>query len=314
MDSAHVTLEDSSLYGEQAINKNQYLTFILSGEEYAVDILRVQEIKGWDNITPIPNAPVYVKGVINIRGTIVPIVDLRQKFGLQQLDYGPATVMIVLKVNCENNYRTMGIIVDAVSDVYAINSEQIRSAPDLGDITCGDFLTGLATVNDKMIIILDIDRLLNVNDNDIVAPVSDTSAAEIPGLDVEVLERSFEQISGQGETLVARFYEELFSRSPGTKALFKDVSMEEQQKKLVAAIKLVISSVRDPEALKQTLHTLGQRHKEYGATPEHYQAVVATLMDVLKETSGPSWSDATYQAWNSALQIVTQTMMNGQGR
>lgn len=313
MDSARDTLEDSSLYGEQSINKNQYLTFILSGEEYALDILRVQEIKGWDNVTPVPNAPQYVKGVINIRGTIVPIVDLRQKFGLQQLEYGPTTVMIVLKVKSDNNNRTMGIIVDAVSDVYAITSEQIRPAPELDDVAGSDFLTGLATINDKMIIILDIDRLLSVNDSEMDAPATQFQAAEIPGLDADLLERSFEEISSQGEVLVKRFYEEFFSRCPDAEVLLKDVSIEEQQKKLFAAIKRIISSVRDPRRLKQALYALGKRHRDYGATPEHYQVFVTTLMDVLKEVAGPSWSDATYQAWNTILQIAAQTMINGQG-
>ena len=92
----------------------QYLTFMLAGEEYGVDILRVQEIKGWDNVTPIPNTPSYIKGVINLRGTIVPIIDLRERFSLETISYGPTTVVIVLKVNSDKGSRTMGIVVDAV--------------------------------------------------------------------------------------------------------------------------------------------------------------------------------------------------------
>lgn len=140
---------------------DQYLTFMLSGEEYGVDILRVREIKGWDNVTPIPNTPKYIKGVINLRGTIVPIVDLRERFSLDSVEYGPTTVVIVLKVNSDNGSRTMGIVVDAVSEVYNIDDEALKPAPDFGQAISTDFVRGLGTVDDKMIIVLDIDHLLN---------------------------------------------------------------------------------------------------------------------------------------------------------
>lgn len=143
---------------------NQYLTFMLAGEEYGVDILRVQEIKGWDNVTQIPNTPAYIKGVINLRGTIVPIIDMRARFGLEHLAYGPTTVVIVLKVNGEDKSRTMGVVVDGVSDVYNMPEEDIKATPDFGAAVDTDFVKGLATVNDKMVIVLDIDHMLNSNE------------------------------------------------------------------------------------------------------------------------------------------------------
>jgi purine-binding chemotaxis protein CheW len=141
----------------------QYLTFILAGEEYGVDILRVQEIKGWDKATPIPNTPDYIKGVINLRGTVVPIVDLRRRFGLEQIDYGSTTVIMVLKVRGEKGERTMGFVVDAVSDVYNVDRSQMKSAPDFGGSVNSDFIKGLVTVDTKMIILLDVDRLVTTN-------------------------------------------------------------------------------------------------------------------------------------------------------
>ncbi len=140
---------------------NQYLTFLLAGEEYGVDILRVQEIKGWDNVTMIPNTPDYIKGVINLRGTIVPIVDLRVRFSLETIAYGITTVVIVLRVNSDNGSRIMGIVVDAVSEVYNISDDALKQAPDFGQAISTDFVMGLGTVDDKMIIVLDIDHLLN---------------------------------------------------------------------------------------------------------------------------------------------------------
>jgi len=140
---------------------DQFLTFILADEEYGVDILRVQEIKGWGKVTPIPNTPEYIKGVINLRGTIVPIIDLRERFQLETKPYGPTTVVIVLKVVTEERDRIMGIVVDAVSEVYNIAEDELKPPPDFGGVLSVEFIKGLATIDEKMIIALDIDHLLN---------------------------------------------------------------------------------------------------------------------------------------------------------
>lgn len=142
---------------------DQYLTFIMADEEYGVDILSVQEIRGWESVTPIPNAPAHVKGVINLRGTIVPIIDLRQRFGLKNVEYGPLTVVIVLKVDTAKGSRVMGIVVDAVSDVYSLSVEDMKAAPDLGDHVNTLYIKGLVNVNNKMVILLDINELLGMD-------------------------------------------------------------------------------------------------------------------------------------------------------
>lgn len=140
---------------------NQLLTFMLAGEEYGVDILRVQEIRGWDASTRVPRTPEYVKGIINLRGMIVPIIDLRERFGLEPAKYGPTTVVIVLKTYNGEKERTMGIVVDAVSDVHNIGSNELKPPPDFGSAVDTRFLRGLATVDEKMLIVLDIDHLLS---------------------------------------------------------------------------------------------------------------------------------------------------------
>jgi purine-binding chemotaxis protein CheW len=154
----------SQVADPQSAASNQYLTFIMADEEYGVDILCVQEIRGWESATPLPKAPKHIKGVINLRGTIVPIVDLRQCFGMQGIEYTPITVVIVLKVQHERGSRVMGIVVDAVSDVYALSDSDMRAAPDLGDGTDTEFIKGLVTVNERMVILLNIDRLLTFDD------------------------------------------------------------------------------------------------------------------------------------------------------
>ncbi|MGH8520151.1 MAG: chemotaxis protein CheW [Gammaproteobacteria bacterium] len=139
----------------------QYLTFILAGTEYGVDILRVQEIKGWDTATEIPNTPEYIRGVINLRGTIVPIVDLRKRFHMEAVAYGNTTVVVVLKVKGAGGERTMGFVVDAVSDVYNVTVDQIKAAPNFGTSVSAEIVKGLAAVGDKMVILLDIDQLVD---------------------------------------------------------------------------------------------------------------------------------------------------------
>lgn len=140
----------------------QFLTFLLAGEEYGVDILKVQEIRGWEQPTMLPNAVDYVLGVINLRGTVVPIIDLRRRFSMEKSQFGQTTVVVVVKVSSANKERTIGIVVDAVSEVYNVSDDQIRPAPDLGGAISMEFVKGLATLDEKMIILLDIDKLISI--------------------------------------------------------------------------------------------------------------------------------------------------------
>ncbi len=146
---------------QAADGMDQYLTFVLEGEEYGVDILRVQEIKGWDGVTPMPNMPEYILGIINLRGTVVPVIDLRTFFKMENAPFNQTTVVIVVKVNDDENHeRTMGIVVDSVSEVHNIDRNDLKPSPDFGGAVDTDSIQGLATVEDHMIIMLDIDHLM----------------------------------------------------------------------------------------------------------------------------------------------------------
>jgi purine-binding chemotaxis protein CheW len=155
-------IDSKSTSMEMKAGANQYLTFMLADEEYGVDILRVQEIRGWDSATSIPNAPEYVLGVVNLRGVVVPIFDLRKRFNMENVEFTSATVGVVVKIKHAKGERTIGMVVDAVSDVYNIAPENINSAPDVGGSVSMEFIKGLTTVNNKMIILLDVDELVNV--------------------------------------------------------------------------------------------------------------------------------------------------------
>jgi purine-binding chemotaxis protein CheW len=157
---------------------DQYLTFILAGEEYGVDILRVQEIRGWSSVTHIPNTPGYIRGILNLRGTIVPIIDLRLRFHLDKIDYGPTTVIVVLKVVHESHRRIVGLVVDGVSDVYNVREHEMKPAPDFGVTVKTEFIRGMAAIAEKMVILLDIDRLLNADELTALESVASKNKAE----------------------------------------------------------------------------------------------------------------------------------------
>lgn len=142
-------------------NGAQWLTFVLDDQEYGVDIQRVQEIKTWEKTTSLPNSPPHIRGVINIRGAIVPIVDLRKQFSLEEIPYTKTTVVLVLTVERDDEKRIVGVVVDAVSDVCDANVEELKPAPDIGVTNDTQFIQGIMTINEQMVIILDVDRLLN---------------------------------------------------------------------------------------------------------------------------------------------------------
>ncbi len=134
----------------------EFLTFTLGSEEYGIDILKVQEIRGYDSVTRIANSPEFIKGVVNLRGIIVPIVDLRLKFNLGTADYNEFTVVIVLNLTD----RIVGIVVDGVSDVMTLPREQIKRAPEFGSTVDAEHLLGLGTLDERMLILMDIERLM----------------------------------------------------------------------------------------------------------------------------------------------------------
>lgn len=142
----------------------EYLTFELGNEEYGVDILCVQEIRVWSSVTEIPDTPDFLKGVINLRGVIVPIVDLRLRFKHEAQEYNETTVVIVLKGIANNKTTMVGIVVDAVSDVHKVTAEEEKEAPDFGSHIDSRFIKGMATISDKIIILLNSEKLLDVED------------------------------------------------------------------------------------------------------------------------------------------------------
>jgi purine-binding chemotaxis protein CheW len=135
----------------------EFLAFTLGQEEYGIDILKVQEIRGYEAVTRIANSPEFIKGVVNLRGTIVPIVDMRIRFNLGDPSYDQFTVVIILNIGG----RVVGMVVDSVSDVTTLTPDQIKAAPEIGSVLDTDYLIGLGTLDKRMLILVDIDRLMS---------------------------------------------------------------------------------------------------------------------------------------------------------
>jgi len=160
----------SSYYINSGDNSGTYefLAFTLGEEEYGIDILKVQEIRGYENVTRIANSPDYVKGVVNLRGTIVPIIDMRIKFNLGDPTYDELTVVIILTLG----KRVVGMVVDSVSDVTTLSHDQIKSAPDMGTTLDTNYLLGLGTLDGRMLILVDIEKLMSSSEMGLIEKIA----------------------------------------------------------------------------------------------------------------------------------------------
>jgi len=150
----------------------EVLVFVLGREEYGVDILKVQEIRGYEKVRPIPSAPDYLKGVMNLRGVIVPIIDMRVKFRMPEVRFDSFTVVVILRIGA----RVIGLVVDGVSDVVQFAESAVRPAPQLGTLVDGSFIAGLATQDERMVLLLDIEKLLSSGEMNLLQQVAESAS------------------------------------------------------------------------------------------------------------------------------------------
>lgn len=153
-------------------SRREFLVFSLGAEEYAIDILKVQEIRSYEQVTRIANTPAFIKGVTNLRGVIVPIIDFRIKFNLDNVEYGDQTVVIVVNVGG----RIAGMVVDGVSDVITLSPEEIKPAPEFSLSLSSDYLSGLVSLEDRMLVLVDIDKLLTSDEMALMERTADTAS------------------------------------------------------------------------------------------------------------------------------------------
>lgn len=156
------TADDDQITSRQDYD-GEVLSFRIDDIEYALDILRVQEIRGWTAVTRIPRTPVYVKGVLNLRGAVVPVIDLRLRFGMVERPYDDTTVIIIINVEKDGRTRDIGMVVDAVSDVFSYAKDEVRPAPEIGTNVRQHYIAGIVSRDDRMVIMLDIDNVLDAD-------------------------------------------------------------------------------------------------------------------------------------------------------
>ncbi|MFW6201503.1 MAG: chemotaxis protein CheW [Gemmatimonadota bacterium] len=169
----------------ESAEQTQHLTFFLNGEEYGVAILRVREIIRYERITPVPMTPAFIRGVINLRGSVVPVVDLSVKFGLERAEVTPRTCIVIVEVeNGEEERTVMGIVVDHVSQVADLGPDDVQDPPDFGTPIAMEYLRGLGAVDDRFVLILDIDRVLTGSELEQTAAVGERGAARAPGAEL----------------------------------------------------------------------------------------------------------------------------------
>ncbi len=157
---SELAVDDLPISEVRSEQLQQYLSFVLAGELYAVDILRVVEIRGWTPVTAVPNTQPYIKGILNLRGIVLPVFDLRDRFQLAPLPYDPTTVVIIVKVESRHGQKMMGIVVDSVRSVVDIHKRELKERPDCGAAINSEFILNIASVGSEMVMVLDIDAML----------------------------------------------------------------------------------------------------------------------------------------------------------
>jgi len=169
MQSAQASTPSAATRSASEAAPHEFLAFTLGQEEYGIEILKVQELRGYETVTSIANSPEFIKGVVNLRGIIVPIIDMRIKFNLGTPTYDQFTVVIILNISG----HTMGMVVDSVSDVITLAPDQIKAPPEMGTVFNTDYLIGLGTIDERMLILVDIDKLMSSDDMGLITKMAE---------------------------------------------------------------------------------------------------------------------------------------------
>jgi|GEM_PF-135548 len=310
------------------VETGQYLTFSLGDELFAVGILVIKEIIQFGQLTTVPMMPSYIRGVINLRGAVVPVIDLYARFGLGTSTVGKRTCIVIIEINNEGETHDIGIMVDAVSAVIDIASDQIEPAPTFGSSVRNDFIEGMGKVNDRFVIILDVVCTFSVSE---LASLENLQSSEhnnatrnfpknnpngenrgkktqlLSDKTIKLAQESWAKtipIAAQAANL---FYSGLFVRDPSLKALFHG-DMVIQGEKLMKMIGFAVSKLNDLDSLIPELHGLGRRHATYGVQASHYETVGAAFLDTLKQGLGDDFTEPVRDAWVSVYGVLSKVM------
>lgn len=301
--------------------EQQVVVFDLADERFGIGIHSVREIIRFQAITRTPDAPAAVAGVINLRGSVIPVVDLRHRLNVSKRPIQEDTRILVT----ETSSGLVGVIVDAVAEVLRLPASAIEPPPAGILHGSNEYVRGIVHQSDSLTILLDLEGALSPDslsragtrpevDDHLPAPVAvEPSGPSLSTLDVALLETTFAAVKPRAAELVEYFYDQLFQRYPSVIPMFEHADMQEQQGKLLSALALVVANLRNPDALVPALQGLGVRHIGYGAQPAHYEAVGGVLLDSLAYIAGNLWSEQAARAWGDAYTVAATVMIQAAG-
>lgn len=303
------SLPDTTTTGE--VDASLYVAFILGDEEYCIDVMTVREIRGWTKATKIPNTPAEILGVVNLRGAVIPIMDMRTHFGMGRTEVTQKHVVIIIELEDQ----MIGILVDAVSDILTVSSHEIQPVDSFEtSSTRTGALSHVVARADRIIGILSPDKLLSDKGLDAIAdatrqdPKKSGQAALKPDT-VALVQESFKKVIPISDAAADIFYDRLFEIAPQARALFPN-DLKEQKKKLMKMIAMAVTNLHKAETIVPALRELGKRHVGYGAEDAHYDLVGQALLDTLAQGLGDEFTPNVKAAWGETYELVASVMKN----
>jgi purine-binding chemotaxis protein CheW len=278
-------LSDQDSASSQALagDWQQYIAFELDGQFFGIEITSVREIRQWSPATELPNQPHYGRGVLDIRGEVVPVYDLRARFGGPVVDVTESHVVLIVSIDD----RSLGTVIDAVSDIIDVKTADLRPVPEGARETEHGTVTSLANHNDRMIALLDLPALFGTQ-NMANGPAARRSESVNPEA-IDLVQGSFRKVSADADRAAGTFYHRLFEIAPEIRAMFPD-NLADQKKKLITTLALAINSLRNIDTVLPALRELGVKHRGYGVKDEHYALVGEALLYTLGQALGSEWT------------------------
>jgi len=289
---------------------SELITVQIGDQQFAIDIMSVREIRGWTATTPLPHAPAYVHGMIDLRGTVLPVVDLGSRLGLSSTQPDRSSVVVVAQIND----RPVGLLVDAVCDIVLVTENMLQQTPDVGTAVVQDFVQGVMTTEDGIVTMLCLDQVLPSGLDASMArtPVSSAPAARatspLTAAEIKLVRSSFEQVVPIAEAAAGMFYERLFEQNPELRSMFTG-DMAEQGRKLMQMLTTAVKALDKVKTLAPALEALAVRHQGYGVRPQHYDAVGAALLWTLGQGLGEAFTPEVEAAWTKTYGLIADVML-----
>lgn len=279
-------------------------------QQFAIDIMSVREIRGWAPATPLPHAPSYVRGMVNLRGVILPVVDLGSRLGLGDSQPDSSSVVVVAQING----RQVGLLVDAVCDILLLTENMLQETPDVGVTVIQDFVQGVMTTDSGIVTLLSLDEVLPSAVSASLQPTAGASLKAAPasyGLtaaEIDLVRSSFAKVVPIADAAASLFYDRLFEQNPDVRSMFTG-DMSRQGRLLMQMLATAVNSLDKAQALMPALEAMAVRHQGYGVRTEHYDAVGSALLWTLRQGLGEAYTPEVDAAWMKTYALIADVMI-----